>query len=246
MSTVAVLVAPSLSVTLTCIVAVSSALTDGATNVAFAGFVLSTVIVPAVPAVWLNWYVAIVPSASLLVLASRAELPPSFTVVGLAVIFATGAWFTLFTVTTIVSVAGSPSLSVTVNLKVSCVSDETEGATNVAFAGFVLSTVIVPAVPAVWLNWYVAIVPSESLLVLASRAELPPSFTVVGLAVIFATGAWFTLFTFISTVSVAVCPFPSLTVSLNVNVSPFAPTSGAVNVGVLLLASLNVAAVPAV
>src|SRR5919199_450479 len=133
-------------------VAVSSALTDGLANVAFAGFVLSTVIVPAVPAVWLNSYVAIVPSESLLVLASNADVEPSFMVVGSAVIFATGAWFTLFTVTTTSSVAVAPSLSVTVSLKVSCVSAETEGASNAAVAVFALLNWTLG--PAVCTHWY--------------------------------------------------------------------------------------------
>jgi hypothetical protein len=64
----------------------------------------------------------------------------------------------------------------------------------------------------------------------------------------FAVGAWFTttLFTVTPTVSVAVFPPLSVTVSLNVNVSPAESTSGAVNDGVALLAPLNVAAVPAV
>ena len=57
------------------------------------------------------------------------------------------------------------------------------------------------------------------------------------------SGSFFTESLF--TVSVAVCPFPSLTVSLNVKISPFVPTSGAVNVGVALLASRNVATVVA-
>jgi hypothetical protein len=112
----------------------------------------------------------------------------------------------------------------------------------------VLSTVIVPAVPPTCSNTYCAI-PASSVLALASNADVDPSSIVVGLAVRLATGGWFTgatSFTVTSILSVAVCPFPSSTVSSNVKVSPSALTSGAVNDGVLLSAPLNVAAVPAV
>ena len=55
-----------------------------------------------------------------------------------------------------------------------------------------------------------------------------------------------TFFTSTFAVSVAVCPFPWLTVSLNVNVSPAEPTSGAVKDVVALFASLNFTDGPAV
>ena len=52
--------------------------------------------------------------------------------------------------------------------------------------------------------------------------------------------------TMTSTVSVAVPPLPSLTVSLNVRVEPLGPTLGAVNVGIAVLEFDNATLGPAV
>ncbi len=55
-----------------------------------------------------------------------------------------------------------------------------------------------------------------------------------------------TFFTSTFAVLVAICPFLSLIVSVNVNLSPADPTSGAVKDGVALFASLNFTDGPAV
>ena len=93
-------------------------------------------IVPAVPPTCSKIY-STIPTSSVLPLASNVDVEPSSIVVGLAVRLATGGWLTggwltSFTVTTTLSSALAPMLSITLSLNASSVSAETEGASNVA------------------------------------------------------------------------------------------------------------------
>ena len=193
------------------------------------------------PPVWVQAYVSVWFSGSLLPLPSRLTAAPSRTVRS-SPASAVGAVLAC-TVTVTVSAVDVLPPAVTVRLNVSVAAED--GAVKLGFGAALFESLT--DVPAVWVQAYLRTSPSGSLLPLPSRVAVAPVATVrsgpasaVG-AVLFAAVGTVTV-----TVSVAVSPPGSVTFSVKTSVASLARFEGATKVGFAVLAPVRVTAGKAV
>ena len=236
--TVSVAVIPPGSVTVRVKVSAASLdRVDGAVKVGLAATVLLSVTV-GVPPVWVQEYVSVWFSGSLLALPSRVTVAPSAARWS-APASAVGAGLFSTVTVTVSAVDASPPESVTTRLKVSVVSAETDGAVKLGFGQVALARVTAGVL--VCVQAYVSVWFSGSLLAPPLSVTVAPS-TTVRSAPASAVGAVFACTVTVTVSAVDVLP-PAVTVRLKVSVEAAA---GAVKLGFAVVAPDSVTVVPPV